>query len=89
MRERARVFVDGENLRHSLIDAFAEDGVFRPSDYLPATAKWADFFDWVVSAATGGTHRRLRAYWFVTQDLDFFPYGLNQLSTACRSHEPT
>jgi uncharacterized LabA/DUF88 family protein len=80
MHERACVFVDGENLRHSLIDVFAADRAFKPSDYLPVAAKWADFFDWIVSAATSGTHRRLRAYWFVTQEIDLFPYGLNQLS---------
>lgn len=38
MREKACVFVDGENLRHSLIDVFAADGIFRPRDYLPALA---------------------------------------------------
>ena len=77
MLEKACVFVDGENLRHSLIDVFAHDGVFKPSDYLPASAEWADFLDWMVSVATSGTHHRLRAYWFVIQDLDFFPFGLN------------
>ena len=66
MRKRACVFVDGENLRHSLIGAFAHDGIFKPGDYLPARAQWASFFDWIVSVATGGTHDRLRAYWFAS-----------------------
>jgi uncharacterized LabA/DUF88 family protein len=80
MREKACVFVDGENLRHSLIDAFAGGGLFKPSDYLPGVARWAEFFDWVVSTATAGSHQRLRTYWFVIQDLDCFPYGLSQLA---------
>src|SRR5579859_5293918 len=79
MRQKACVFVDGENLRHSLIDAFSGAGLFKRSDYLPALARWAEFFDWVVSVATAGSHERLRAYWFVIQDLDCFPYGLSQL----------
>lgn len=79
MQSRACVFVDGENLRHSLIDVFAEEGLFEPDDYLPADANWSDFFDWVVEAATHGSRDRLRAYWFVTQEIDCFPYGLNRL----------
>ena len=67
-----------ENLRHSLVDVFSDDGIFKPRDYLPATAEWAKFFDWVVLIATAGTHHRLRTYWFVVQELDFFPYGLSQ-----------
>ncbi len=78
MREKACVFVDGENLRRSLVDVFSDDGIFKPRDYLPATAEWAKFFDWVVLIATAGTHHRLRTYWFVVQELDFFPYGLSQ-----------
>ncbi|HEV7137075.1 MAG TPA: NYN domain-containing protein [Steroidobacteraceae bacterium] len=79
MESSACVFVDGENLRHSLLGAFAEEGLLETNDYLPATANWSDFFDWVVEAATGGSHHRLRAYWFVTQEIDCFPYGLNRL----------
>jgi uncharacterized LabA/DUF88 family protein len=87
MKEKACVFVDGENLRHSLIDVFADDGIFRPRDYLPAMADWAEFFDWVVLIATAGTHQRLRTYWFVVQELDFFPYGLNQLNRGANEQE--
>jgi len=86
MHERACVFVDGENLRHSLIDAFVDESIFQRNEYLPSAAEWASFFDWVVREATGGTHRRLRAYWFVIQDLDFFPYGMNQLSRTEHRH---
>jgi hypothetical protein len=42
MREKACVFVDGENLRHSLVDVFSDDGIFKPRDYLPATAEWGE-----------------------------------------------
>lgn len=79
MQSRACVFVDGENLRHSLIAAFAAEGLFEANDYLPTGANWSDFFDWVVEAATRGTRDRLRAYWFVTQEMDCFPYGLGKL----------
>jgi uncharacterized LabA/DUF88 family protein len=85
--EKACVFVDGENLRHSLIDVFARDGTFRSSDYLPAAAEWAAFFDWIVSVATSGTHHRLRTYWFVIQDLDFFPFGLNQIGKGANEQQ--
>jgi uncharacterized LabA/DUF88 family protein len=87
MLKRACVFIDGENLRHSLIDAFAPDGVFRASDYLPSKAQWADFYDWIVWFATSGTHDRLRAYWFVIQEIDCSPYGLSHLGKPHREKE--
>jgi uncharacterized LabA/DUF88 family protein len=87
MRKRACVFIDGENLRHSLIGAFAPDGVFRAGDYLPSKARWADFYDWIVWLATSGTHDRLRAYWFVIQEIDCSPYGLGHLGKPDREKE--
>jgi uncharacterized LabA/DUF88 family protein len=82
MQGKACVFVDGENLRHSLVDVFAAEGIFKSDDYLPAKAKWSDFFDWLVAAATADSAHRLRAYWFVSQDLDCFPYNLEVLGNA-------
>jgi hypothetical protein len=43
----ACIFVDGENLRHSLGNLFSTD--FDRADYLPKQAKWVDFFDHLVS----------------------------------------
>lgn len=79
---RACVFVDGENLRHSLLDTFRADGLFRASDYLPRNADWSGFFDWLVDAATTGSRRRLRAYWFVSQEIDCYPFDLRALGKA-------
>jgi uncharacterized LabA/DUF88 family protein len=79
MEGRACIFIDGENFRHSLLDAFRADGSFRASDYLPRNANWSGFFDWIVHAATAGTHHRLRTYWFVSQEIDCHPYGLTAL----------
>lgn len=82
MEARACVFVDGENLRHSLLDLFRREGAFKASHYLPREANWSAFFDWIVLAATSGTHHRLRTYWFVTREIDCSPYRLNTLGRA-------
>ena len=79
MESQACVFVDGENLRHSLVDVFRGNGKFSVSDYLPPKANWSEFFDWIVDEATQGAYRRLRTYWFVIEKLECFPYGLNKL----------
>jgi uncharacterized LabA/DUF88 family protein len=76
----ACIFVDGENLRHSLIDLFESD--FNPSDYLPRAADWEDFFNGVV--AKGDAEMRLRTYWYVVEEIDFWPYGLTKL---LKSHD--
>src|SRR5437667_1521745 len=69
----ACIFVDGENLRHSLMDLFKSD--FDPSDYLPKTANWKGFFDYLVSGAD--SELRLRTYWYVVDEIDFWPYNLS------------
>ncbi len=55
MEKRVCVFVDGENLRHSILDAFKDQGLFESYEYLPATAKWAEFCDWIVDEIAGPT----------------------------------
>jgi hypothetical protein len=85
MEGRACVFVDGENLRHSLIDLFSEESLFQSAEYLPASARWSDFFDWIVSAATTDRCRRLRTYWFAIEAIDCFPHGLEKLRNPERS----
>lgn len=70
------IFVDGENLRHSICDLFPS---FRESSYLPQ-AEWTSFFDWVAQQAMPEqTIERVRTYWYVIQKIDFFPYNLSQL----------
>ncbi len=73
--KKACIFVDGENLRHSLVDLF--DPTFNPSDYLPKKADWDGFFKHLVTAANA--ELRLRAYWYVVDEIDFFPYGIGRL----------
>ena len=68
------VFVDGENLRHSIIGLFP--GEFHKDDYLPKLARWNDFYSHMVERAVGAEASLLRTYWYVVQYVDFFPYRL-------------
>lgn len=72
----ACIFVDGENLRHSIVDLF--DSEFDPADYLPKTANWQGFFDSLVSSADA--ELRLRTYWYVVDEIDFWPYNVGRLA---------
>jgi uncharacterized LabA/DUF88 family protein len=67
---KACVFVDGENFRHSIVELFPN---FHQEDYLPKTADWTVLFDWIVHSAVGDAER-IRTYWYVIKNLDFFPY---------------
>jgi uncharacterized LabA/DUF88 family protein len=85
--ERACIFVDGENLRFSLLELFPTQ--FRKEDYLP-DANWGGFFDSLVSRA--GSKTRVRAYWYVIQHIDFWPWSYPQdqaslIPILCK-HEP-
>lgn len=73
--EKACIFIDGENLRHSLVELFKP--TFNPADYLPKKADWDGFFKFLVSE--GKADLRLRAYWYVVDEIDFSPYGVNKL----------
>jgi uncharacterized LabA/DUF88 family protein len=73
--ERACIFIDGENLRHSIVELFGAD--FNPSDYLPKQADWDAFFKYLVGEAN--VDLRLRAYWYVVDEIDFWPYGISRL----------
>jgi uncharacterized LabA/DUF88 family protein len=70
---RVCIFVDGENLRHSIGNLFPE---FNRSDYLPKT-DWGNFFDWIACEVAGPEADRIRTYWYVIQHIDFSPYNLN------------
>ncbi len=69
---RVCVFVDGENLRHTICDLFPD---FDRQSYLPKGADWSKFFDDVVEKASSGANR-LRTYWYVVQHFDPFPRPL-------------
>lgn len=71
----ACIFIDGENLRHSLCDLFS--GNFDPTDYLPKQAQWEAFFNHLVTESGAGL--RLRTYWYVVEDIDFWPYDMGRL----------
>lgn len=73
--ETACVFVDGENLRHSLVELFESE--FNVADYLPRNADWTAFFDHLVKLS--GSKTRLRTYWYVVESIDFWPYNLQRL----------
>lgn len=98
MKGKACVFVDGENLRHALIGALEGQTDFKKHDYLPPSAKWEDFFNWIVENCSGGECSRLRTYWYAIETVDFFPFGLNKfhlpadeikLRSILSSHQPT
>jgi len=75
MSKRVCVFVDGENFRHAIGDLF--EGEFDKNEYLPKKAQWAELFDWLVQRGCSDpieVASRLRAYWYVVQTLDVFPY---------------
>ena len=78
--ETACVFVDGENLRHSLVELFEPE--FQATDYLPRAAHWSDFFGHLVEES--GAKRLMRSYWYVVGELDVWPWGL---SAALRKHD--
>ena len=68
---RVCVFVDGENLRHSIVELF---DTFDQRDYLPKAAEWGTLFDSFVNVATDAKGDRLRTYWYVVQDVDPVPW---------------
>jgi uncharacterized LabA/DUF88 family protein len=85
----ACIFVDGENLRHSLGELFYTE--FDPRDYLPKQADWAGFFDHLVGIAKADL--RLRSYWYVVDDIEFYPYGAwtkddALMENVLRKHRP-
>jgi uncharacterized LabA/DUF88 family protein len=67
--------VDGENFRQSIVNLFEN---FRPEDYLPKRAKWADLFDYLMNNTTKDAER-VRTYWYVIEYLDFTPYKFPEL----------
>jgi hypothetical protein len=59
--EKCCVFVDGENLRHSIVGLF--QGEFEKEEYLPKKADWTSLFDWLVGQVDPDA-KRLRTYWY-------------------------
>jgi hypothetical protein len=57
------------------MDLFQQE--FKPADYLPKNADWSGFFDALVGEAKATS--RLRTYWHVVENIDFYPWGLKRL----------
>lgn len=72
--EKTCVFVDGENLRHSICDLFCNE--FDSQDYLPS-ADWAKFFDKVVELTK--SPKRFRTYWYSIAHLDIHPHQIEKI----------
>jgi uncharacterized LabA/DUF88 family protein len=70
--DTACIFVDGENLRHSISELLGAD--FDPGDYLPKNAEWEKIFDHFVKQT--GASLRLRTYWYVVDQIDFWPFRI-------------
>ncbi len=77
--KKACVFVDGENLRYSLVGCLCDTTDFLQADYLPKNANWSQFFDHIVNEASNNTSERLRTYWYVIESVDFIPYRFEKL----------
>lgn len=76
--KRCCVFVDGENLRHSIVSLFK--GEFNPKDYLPKNAKWAQMFDsFSTEAFSTQDVERVRTYWYAIAHLQCSPYNIDSL----------
>jgi uncharacterized LabA/DUF88 family protein len=75
MNKRVCIFVDGENLRHSICDLFTQ---FNEFNYLPKSAEWDKFFDWIAQQVSDDKIERVRTYWYVVENIDFSPFELNR-----------
>lgn len=71
MPEKSCIFVDGENLRYSILELFSD--IFRKDEYLPKRANWAQFYDSLAQKVRSDL-QRLRTYWYTIEQLDFTPY---------------
>ncbi len=74
---RVCIFVDGENFRHSIGGLFKDE--FQKTDYLPKGADWTKLFDYIASESSH-LGLRIRTYWYVVQDIEFYPYSLRKLA---------
>jgi len=71
MNQKACIFVDGENFRHTIVDLFKNE--FDQSEYLPKNADWGKFFDWIINQVDPNA-KTIRTYWYVIERIDFHPY---------------
>lgn len=79
----ACVFVDGENFRYSIVELFEK---FKQEEYLPKSADWTRLFDWIVENVVE-KGERLRTYWYVIENIDFFPYHLPDITKSDTDEE--
>lgn len=75
MVKRCCIFVDGENLRHGIVNLFRNE--FTQNDYLPKHACWEKLFSTIACMAYP-EGELLRAYWYTIQHLDFYPYRVDK-----------
>lgn len=69
--KRVCIFVDGENFRFSLGKLFGDSSYdFSRHDYLPVT-DWHGFFQSLIDRPGW---ELVRVYWYVTREIDFWPY---------------
>jgi len=78
--KRVCIFVDGENLRHSIVSLFPRP-IFDQNDYLPK-ADWSKLFDWITVEVAGKDAERVRTYWYVVQNIDFAPVNLKSICSS-------
>ena len=55
--KRVCIFVDGENMRHAIVELFPTP-IFNEFDYLPKNADWTKFFDWITMESAGEDSER-------------------------------
>ena len=75
--KRVCIFVDGENLRHAIVDLFPYP-IFDKKAYLPKT-DWSILFDWITKEVAGIDAERIRTYWYVVRGIDYAPNNLKQV----------
>lgn len=73
MPNRVCIFVDGENFRHAIVDLFSN---FSQEQYLPHNAKWEDLFDYLTDETSNQGGQRIRTYWYVIGNTEFYPHRL-------------
>ena len=79
---RVCIFIDGENLRHTICHLFdnrrnpQNAPLFDEQEYLPRQAKWGDFFGYLAEKSKiPEVHAHFsRAYWYVVNAVDAKPW---------------
>lgn len=83
--KRVCIFVDGENLRHTIVDLFPPPA-FSARQYLPQT-DWTKLFNWITEKVGGSDAERVRTYWYVVGNIDFAPEKVKSFASSRPSLE--